>query len=66
VVRNDDGTRSRGDKWATMRTLLDQAGLMTQGGLAPLQVHALPLCRLFFETASVWSCPSSLRLIPTT
>jgi Transposase DDE domain len=53
VVKNDDGSRSRGYKLATLRTLLDQAGLMTQVGLSPMQVHDLPLCRLFFETASV-------------
>jgi hypothetical protein len=54
VVKNDDGTRSRGDKLATLRTLLAHAGLITQVGLAPIQVHDLPLCRLFFETAAVW------------
>jgi hypothetical protein len=53
VVKNDDGTRSRGYKLATLRTLLDYAGLITQVGLAPIHVHDLPLCRLFFETASV-------------
>jgi len=53
VVKNDDGTRSRGDKLATLRTLLDHAGLITQVGLAPMHVHDLPLCRLFFDTASV-------------
>jgi hypothetical protein len=53
VVKNDDGTRSRGYKLATLRTLLDHAGLLTQVGLAPIQVHDLPLCRLFFETAPV-------------
>jgi hypothetical protein len=53
VVKNDDGSRSRGYKLATLRTFLDHAGLITQGGLAPIQVHDLPLCRLFFETASV-------------
>jgi hypothetical protein len=53
VVKNDDGTRSRGYKLATLRTLLDHAGLITQVGLAPIHVHDLPLCRLFFETASV-------------
>src|SRR6266568_5509169 len=53
VVKNDDGTRSRGYKLATLRTLLDHAGLITQVGLAPMQVHDLPVCRLFFETASV-------------
>jgi hypothetical protein len=38
---------------ATLRTLLDHAGLITQVGLCPIHVHDLPLCRLFFETASV-------------
>jgi hypothetical protein len=54
VVTNDDGSRSRGDTLATLRTLLDHAGLLTQVGLAPIHVHDLPLCRLFFETAPVW------------
>jgi hypothetical protein len=53
VVKNDDGTRSRGYKLATLRTLLDSAGLITQVGLAPIQVHDLPVCRLFLETAPV-------------
>jgi hypothetical protein len=53
VVKNDDGSRSRGYTLATLRTLLDQAGVLTQVGLCPIQVHDLPLCRLFFETASV-------------
>src|SRR4030095_4991690 len=53
VVKNNDGSRSRGYKLATLRTLLDDAGLITQVGLWPIQVHELPLCRLFFETASV-------------
>jgi hypothetical protein len=53
VVKHDDGSRSRGYKLATLRTLLDHAGLITQGGLCPIQVHDLPLCRLFFETAPV-------------
>ena len=53
VVKNDDGSRSLGYKLATLRTLLDHAGLITQVGLCPIQVHDLPLCRLFFETAPV-------------
>jgi hypothetical protein len=53
VVKNDDGTRSRGYKLATLRTLLDHAGLITQVGLCPIQVHDLPLGRLLLETASV-------------
>jgi Transposase DDE domain len=53
VVKNDDGSRSRGYKLATLRTLLDHAGLITQVGLSPIQVHDLPLCRLLLETAPV-------------
>jgi hypothetical protein len=53
VVKNDDGSRSRGYKLATLRTLWDHAGLITQVGLCPIHVHDLPLCRLFFETAPV-------------
>jgi len=53
VVKNDDGTRSRGDKLATLRTVFDHAGLITQVGLCPMQVHDLPACRLLFETAPV-------------
>jgi hypothetical protein len=53
VVKNDDGSRSRGYKLATLRTLLDHAGWITQVSLAPIQVHDLPLCRLLFETAPV-------------
>jgi hypothetical protein len=53
VVNNEDGSRSRGYKLATLRTVLDHAGLITQVGLSPIQVHDLPLCRLLFETAPV-------------
>jgi hypothetical protein len=53
-VKNDDGTRSRGDTWATLRTLGDHAGLITQMGLWPMHVHALPAWRFVFETAPVW------------
>jgi hypothetical protein len=52
-VKNDDGSRARGYKLAPLRTLLDHAGLITQVGLCPIHVHALPLWRLFFETAPV-------------
>ena len=53
VVRNDDGSRSRGDQVATLRTLLDHAGLIPQVGLCPLHVHDWPACRLLCETAPV-------------
>lgn len=53
VVKNDNGTRSRGYKLATLRTLLDHAGLITQVGLSPIQVHDVPLCGPLLETAPV-------------
>jgi hypothetical protein len=53
VVKNDDGSRSRGYKLATLRTLLDHAGLITQVGLCPIQVHDVPLCGPLLETAGV-------------
>jgi hypothetical protein len=42
VGKNDDGSRSRGEKLATLRTLLAHAGLIPQAGLCPLQVPDLP------------------------
>src|SRR5262245_58660233 len=45
VVKNDDGTYARGYKLATVRTLLDNAGLLSQVALAAIQVHDVALCR---------------------
>ena len=45
MVKNDDGTHSRGYKLATLRTLLDTAGLLTQVAIGPIQQHDLELCR---------------------
>jgi hypothetical protein len=45
LVRNDDGSISRGYKLGTLRTLLDKAGILTQVALASIQVHDLELCR---------------------
>jgi Transposase DDE domain len=53
VVKNDDGTRSRGYKLATLRTLLDSAGLLTQVALSAIQVHDLALCRPMLAEAPV-------------
>jgi hypothetical protein len=52
-VKNDAGSQSRGYKLATLRTWLAHAGLITQVGLGPMQVHDVPVCRLFFATAPV-------------
>jgi hypothetical protein len=54
VVKNEDGTLSRGYKLATLRTLLDSAGLLTQVAMAALQVHDMALCRPLLAAAPVW------------
>jgi hypothetical protein len=51
VVKNEEGTRSRGYKLATLRTLLDSAGLLTQVALSAIQVHEMALCRPLLEQA---------------
>jgi hypothetical protein len=53
VVKNDEGTRSRGYKLATLRTLLDSAGLLTQVAMSAIQVHDMALCRPLLEEAPV-------------
>jgi hypothetical protein len=53
VVKNDDGRYSRGYKLATLRTLLDNAGLLSQVALSAIQVHDVALCRPLLETAPV-------------
>ena len=53
VVKNDDGSRFRGYKLATLRTLLEHAGVITHVGLCPIQVHDVALCDPLFKTAAV-------------
>jgi Transposase DDE domain len=53
VVKNDDGTYTRGYKLATLRTLLDSAGLLSQVALSAIQVHDVALCRPLLEQAPV-------------
>jgi hypothetical protein len=53
VVKNADGTLSRGYKLATLRTLLDSAGVLTQVALSAIQVHDMALCRPLLEAAPV-------------
>ena len=53
MVKNDDGTRSRGYKLATWRTLLDRAGLLTPMAMSAIQGHAMALCRPLLEEAPV-------------
>jgi len=49
VVKNDDGSHSRGYKLATLRTLLDTAGLLTQVAMGPIEQHDLELCRVLLQ-----------------
>jgi Transposase DDE domain len=53
VVTNDDGTYARGYKLATLRTLLDRAGLLTQVALSAIQVHDVAVCRPLLRQAPV-------------
>jgi hypothetical protein len=51
VVKNDDGSLSRGYKLATLRTLLETAGLFTQAAVAPIQDHDIEVCRPLLTSA---------------
>jgi hypothetical protein len=53
VVKNDDGTYARGYKLATLRTLLDSAGVLTQVALSAIQVHDVAVCRPLLTQAPV-------------
>jgi len=54
VVKHDDGTRARGYKLATLRTLLDHADLLTQMAMSAIQVHDRALYRPLLAAAPVW------------
>ena len=53
VVKNDDGTYARGYKLATLRALLDSAGLLTQVALSAIQGHDVAVCRPLLTQAPV-------------
>ena len=53
VVKNDEGSLERGYKLATLRTLLDNAGLFTQMAISGIEVHDLELSRPMLTTSSV-------------
>ena len=61
MVKNEDGTYARGYKLATLRTLLDSAGLLSQVALAAMQVHDVALCRPLLEQAPVLRAGDLLR-----
>jgi hypothetical protein len=53
VVKNDAGRYARGYKLATLRTLLDSAGLLTQVALSAIQIHDVALGRPLLAQAPV-------------
>ncbi|SRR6266568_2413902 len=53
VVKNDDGSLARGYKVATLRTLLDTAGVLTQAVVAPIQDHDIEVCRPLLTKSTV-------------
>ena len=53
VVKNDDGSLARGYKLATLRTLLDTAGVLTQAAVAPMQEHDIEVCRPLLTSSAV-------------
>jgi len=50
-VKNDDGSWSRGYKLATLRTLLDTAGIVSEAAVAPIQDHDIEVCRPLLTSA---------------
>ena len=50
-VKNDDGSWSRGYKLATLRTLLDTAGVVSEAAVAPIQDHDIEVCRSMLRSA---------------
>jgi hypothetical protein len=53
VVKNEDGSLARGYKLATLRTLLDTAGVLTQAAVAPMQEHDIEVCRPLLTSSAV-------------
>ena len=53
VVKNDDGTYARGYKLATLRTLFDSAGLLSQVAMSRIQVHDVALMSSLFGARPV-------------
>jgi len=54
VVKHDAGSLARGDKRATIRTLLDTAGICTEAAMAPMQDHDVEVCRSMLTQSPVF------------
>ena len=61
VVKHAEGTSARGDQLATLRPLLDSAGLLRPVALSAMQGHEVALCRPLLEQAPVWRAGDLLR-----
>lgn len=53
VVKDEEGQLWRGYKLATLRSLLDTAGLLTQVAITQIQVHDVKICRELIEESRV-------------
>jgi Transposase DDE domain len=53
VVSDEDGNLTRGYKLGTLRTLLDNAGILTQVTVGQIQVHDNKLCAPMLRTSKV-------------
>lgn len=53
VVKEENGELKRGYKLATLRTLLDTAGILTQVGLCQIQTHDSKLCGPLLRSRAV-------------
>jgi len=56
VVKNDDGTRARGYKLATLRTAARPRRSADQMAMSAIQVHDMALCRPLLEEAPGVAC----------
>jgi hypothetical protein len=54
VVKDEDGQLKRGYKLATVRTLLDTAGLITQATVGQIQTHDTKLCESMLKSCTVF------------
>lgn len=54
VVKDDDGQFKRGYKLATVRTLLETAGIITQATVGQIQTHDCKLCASVLKSCTVF------------
>lgn len=54
VVKDEDGQLKRGYKLATIRTLLDTAGIITQVGVGQIETHDAKLCEPLLKNCTIF------------